>query len=381
MTTQTIRTTLDYRMAFADLGYSFALNEITRLVEVNGKQLDSYLESQIICNMRDKGAKAENHVLHEIRYAALENRYHPIKQYLNSLPYDGKDYIKELCTYFDADQYFPIWLNRWLIAAVARAVKGAQCPVLVLDGKQNIGKSKFSSWLCSSPAIREYFTEGSINPDAKDTRIRATQSWIWEVPEFGSTTKKADIDALKGFITMETITERAPYAKQDEKRPMLACFMGTINNGHAGFLADPSGNRRFLVTHIENIDWRGYTASCSPNNLWAQAYASYLIGESHELTADEIKLSQANNENYEVPDALESLLEKLYEFETVPVTFTPSADIVETLQMNGFKTGSTNMLSRQLSETMAKLNVEKKKQRHGTNQNSVWGYFGVRRII
>lgn len=376
----TLTRTIDFRTTFQDLGYNFELNEVTRQVEVNKKTLDSYLESQIICNMREHGAKFENQVMHEIRYAALDNRYHPIKRYLNSLSYDGKDYISELCDYFTADKYFPIWLNRWLIAAVARAVNGAQCPVLVLDGNQNIGKSNFARWLCSSPMIQEYYTEGPINPDAKDTRIRATQKWIWEASEFGSTTRRADIEALKAFITIGEITERAPYAKQDEKRPMLACFIGTINNGKAGFLADPSGSRRFLVSHIEKINW-DYSTECNPNNIWAQAYASYLIGEPHAPTLQEIKLSQENNEQYQNPDALETMLQKIYEVESPAMTFTPAADIIDALQDSGFRAGTTNALSKQLSETMTKLGVIKIKQRSGKNINPVWGYFGIRRVI
>lgn len=373
--------TLDYRTTFNDLGYKIELNEVSWQIELNGSALNSFLESEIVCRVRERGGKNESQVLHQIKYAAHDNRYHPIKRYLNGLSYDGKDYLSELCAYFKADNYFKIWLNRWLIAAVARAVQGAQCPVLVLDGPQNIGKSGFARWLCSSPKIKEYFTEGPINPDAKDTRIRATEKWIWEASEFGSTTRRADVEALKAFITLGEVTERAPYERQDQKRPMLACFIGTINNGHAGFLADPSGNRRFLVTHVDEIDWKGYVDHCNPDNIWAQAYTSYLMGEPFQLTPDELKLSVENNENYQVPDALESLFERLFEVEANPITFTPTADIIEALQDAGFKAGTTNALSKQLSETLAKIGLQKMRQRYGRNPNPVWGYFGVKRII
>jgi len=381
MAKQTITTTMDYRTTFADLGLDFALNEVTRSVEVNGKQMDGFLESKIICDMREKGARTESYILHEIKYAALDNRYHPIKKYLNSLSYDGKDYIGELCSFFDADQFFQTWLNRWLIAAVGRVVKGAQCPVLVLDGPQNIGKSLFTRWLCSPKMIKAYFTEGPITPDNRDCRLRATQNWIWEASEFGSTVRRADVEALKAFITLGEVTERALYGRQDEKRPMLACFIGTINNGHAGFLADPSGNRRFLVTHVNEIDWRGYTGKCSPDSIWAQAYANFLIGEPCELTPSELKLSEDNNQNYQITDSLEVILEKLYEIEVIPQTFTPTADLLEGLQDAGYRASNSNALSRQLSETLAKLGIEKRRQRLVSGKNPVQGYLGLKRII
>jgi len=380
MAAKTITTTMDYRTAFTDLGLNFALNEVTRQIEVNGRQLEGGLESKIICDLWAKGAKkTENHIIRQIQYAAYDNRYHPIKKYLNSLSCDGKDYIAELCSFFDADKYFSIWLYRWLIMAIAKIINGAQCPVFILDGPQDIGKSLFVRWLCSS--VPDYFTEGPILPDNKDCRLRATKNWIWEAPEFGSTTRRADVEALKAFITTGSVTERAPFERQDEKRPVLACFVGTINHGNAGFLSDSSGSRRFIVSHINKIDWQGYTEKCSPDNIWAQAYANFLIGESFVLTPLEKKLSEANNENYQVTDSLQAMLEKLFEIEAVPQTFTPVADIIESLQSEGYRAGSTDSLSRKLSETLASLGVEKKRQRITSGKNAVYGYFGLKRII
>lgn len=383
MATKTaISKTMDFRRAFTDLNANFAMNEITRQVEINGNLFERYRESEFMCRMREKGALKENVILREIDYAAYENRYHPIKRYLNSLAYDGKDYIGKLCSFFQSDQYFEIWLRRWLIMAIARVVNNAQCPVLILDGPQNCGKSKFVQWLCSSPMVKEYFTEGQINPDSKDTRIRATQKWIWEVPEFGATARKADVEMLKGFITLGEVTERAAYQKTDEKRPMLACFIGTINNGNAGFLSDPSGNRRFLITHIESIDWRGYTEELSPEDVWGQAYSDYLIGEPFELTDYERQLSAQNNERYQAQDPLLAILENLYDFTGSNSDFVPTSELIQELQASGFKAGNTNSLSKQISNTLIGLGLTKERRRSPifNVKNPVMGFTGLRKI-
>lgn len=384
MATKTLSKTMDFRQTFADLKANFALNEITRLVEINGQPFDRYQESRFLCLLREKGARVENHAVREIEFAAYDNRYHPIKKYLNSLAYDGHDYIGELCSYFQADRYFEIWLRRWLIMAIARVVNGAQCPVFVLDGPQNCGKSKFVQWLCSSPQVKAYFTEGQISPDSKDSRIRATQKWIWEVPEFGATARRADVEALKGFITLGEVTERAPYQKADEKRSMLACFVGTINHGLAGFLTDQSGSRRFLIAHIDHINWKGYTAALSPDDIWAQAYTDYLIGEPFELTQIELQLLEENNTAYEVTNPLQVALENLFEIESVPTTFTPTFEILQALQDNGFRTANLNALSKDLSQFLTKLGLKKGRQRtnklFNTNPNPVMGYFGIKKI-
>ena len=372
--------TADYRQAFIDLKYNFAFNEVTRSIELNGKPMDSTIWAEVYCNLRNMGASNHNFVTDEVTYLAGENRYHPIKQYLNALGYDGKDYIGQFCSFFRADQYFEIWLKRWLIMAIARVVSGAQCPVFVLDGPQYIGKSGVAEWLCSAPKIQKYFTEGQIQPDSKDSRIRATQKWIWEVPEFGATTRKADQESLKGFITLGEVTERAPYQKSDEKFPMLACFIGTINNGMAGFLSDPSGSRRFLIAHVDAIDWKGYTTTLSPDQIWGQAYAEYLTGEPFELTRKELDLLEKNNQSYEITNPLQAAFESLFELKKIPQTFTPTIEIIDALQISGYRAGNTTALSRDLSQLLLKFGLKKDRSRKN-NSNPVMGYWGIRRII
>lgn len=380
--TKTITKTIDYRRAFADLGYEFAFNDITQAIEVNGQEFHREKnESKIICQMREKGAYKETVVLREIEYAAGENSYNPIKKYLSGLPYDGKDYIGELCSFFHADQYFERWLRRWLVMAVARAMNGAQCPVLIIDGPQNSGKSKFVQWLCSSPKVKGYYTEGQISPDSKDARVRATEKWIWEVPEFGATARRADVEALKGFITLSEITERAPYQRKDQKRPMLACFIGTINNGVAGFLTDPSGSRRFLITHVESINWQGYITALNPDQIWGQACAEYTVGEPSELTQDDLKLLAINNSSYEVTSPLQAVFESIFEIEQTPKSFTTTFELLDAIQNSGYRAGTTNALSRELTQLLTKLGAQKARQRVKNMGNPVMGYLGIRRII
>lgn len=372
MTQTSAKTTLEYRDLFVDLNYNFAFNEVLQSIEVNGEPLQNRF-SEIFCRARDRaGITNENILSHEIEYAARENSYHPVKKWLNTLPYDGGHYIDKLCQYFRADKYFCSWLNRWMIAAIGRAVKGSQCPVLVLDGPQGIGKSLFVKWLASPTA--GYFTEGPIQPDSKDCRIRAAEKWIWEVAEFGSTTRKADIEALKGFLTQSEVTERQPYARQDVKRPMLACFVGTINNGKAGFLFDTTGSRRFIVTHVDGIDWEGYQddPDLSPDKLWAEAYAAYLIGDSVGLTPAEQAASEANNQLYQAADSLQFYLEAEFEIKPGSQDFISTRDILNTLVDSGYKTGNSNAAAQKLREILAASGLQTGRK------NGERGYFGLK---
>lgn len=128
----------------------------------------------------------------------------------------------------------------------------------------------------------DYFIEAPINTDDKDSEIRLISAWIWEVSELGATTRKADYEALKAFLTTRKVTVRKPYGRHDISKPALASFIGTINNS-SGIFSDPTGSRRFLVSKIEEINW-DYSVSIDPTDVWAEAMAAYLAGESWKLT-------------------------------------------------------------------------------------------------
>jgi predicted P-loop ATPase len=183
---------------------------------------------------------------------AWHNRYHPIKDYLSSLAWDGQPHIKNLSEHF-SDEYsmFPVWLRKWLIGSCAKVFmtprEPVQVPMLVLDGEQNLGKSQFTKYLCKP--VYEYYYEGAINPDEKDCLIRVASKWIWEVSELGATTRKADQEALKAFLTYETVRVRRPYGKHDIEKTALATFIGTVNN-YSGLFSDPTGSRRYLKSSV-----------------------------------------------------------------------------------------------------------------------------------
>ena len=114
---------------------------------------------------------------------------------------------------------------------------------LVLDGPHDEGKSAFARWLCppARPVRRR-----RLSPDDKDCSRLALRSLIWEVSELGATTRRADTEALRGFLSHEVST-RSPS-------PRSASFIGTVNNS-AGLFSDPTGNWCSLATTVAAIDW------------------------------------------------------------------------------------------------------------------------------
>lgn len=367
--------TAEYIAALRALGYGFRMNDISDTVEVNGKPITDALAAEIRARMRDAGFEFVGVMEDAYLAEAHRHRYHPVRTYLGALQYDGSQHIRALAAHF-ADRYgvFETWLRHWLIGAVAKVLDGKQNVVLVLDGPQGIGKSLFVQWLGS--ALPEFCTEAAISLDDKDTYIRLMNMWIWEVAEFGQTLRRYDREALKNFITLRTVTVRRPYARYDIIKPAMASMIGTVNN-EAGILNDPTGNRRFLVTHLEKIDW-DYT-KLDVHQVWAEAHAQYLSGAAWQLTPDERAKADQINALYEIEDPIEGLLLKYFRVDPAnQFWWTSTQEIIATLETMGLK-GSSKTNSMMLAVTMKRLGCERKKQQNSQRQ-WVWGYIGVMSI-
>jgi predicted P-loop ATPase len=183
--------------------------------------------------------------------------------------------------------------------------------MLVLDGPQDIGKSYFVQWVGS--VIPDLFIAEPIHPDDKDDQIRHFSKFVWEVKELGQTTRKADVEALKGFLTARAHTVRRAYGRFDIEKPTTASFVGTINN-EAGFLVDRTGNRRYLTVTLTSINW-DYAVDIDPHQLWAQAFELYRLGATGRLTKDQQELRDDVNSEYEVPDPIMDILQQAFDLD------------------------------------------------------------------
>jgi len=343
----------EYMSALAALGYQFRLNVCTDRTEVNQEPLSDVRAAEIRARMRDLGFEHTMRFEDAYTAAALGNPFHPVQAYLDDLSWDGQDHIDRLASFFpDLHGALPTFLRRWLIGAIAKVYQAEQNRMLVLDGPQNVGKSHFAQWLCKP--LANLFVEGPIDPDNKDHHLRLISSWIWEVAELGSTTRRADQEALKHFLTVRQVTVRKPYGKHDMIKPALASFIGTVNN-EAGILSDPTGHRRFMVVHLVDIDWK-YT-KLDIHQIWAQAKALYDQGETWHLEGQEQNMANTANEEYQIEDPLLSYVLQRFEITGDRLDKIPTAQILRELHMDGWR------LRTPRSESMALATIFKTEDR------------------
>jgi predicted P-loop ATPase len=362
--------------ALSQLGYSFQMNTTTDAVEVNSKPITDAVRARMLSQMRDLGFKSADAIENAYTSEASDFSYHPVRDWLESLTWDGKDRLLDLGAYFrdthdmvtDRDgkkrTVFDLYLRRFIVGAVAKVMKGEQNMMLVLDGPQRLGKSYFSSWLCSP--LPDYFIEAPIRPDDKDYRIRLVEKFIWEVAELDATTRRQDVSALKSFITERTVTVRRPYGHHDVTKPAMASLIGTINN-NGGFLADPTGSSRFLVVTLEKISFK-YAQEVNVTQLWAQAAAMYRAGEPWALSADERKQQDEINEAYQTDDPLEGALAAHFLLDVNE--WLPTNTIVEVLAEKGHR-----VTPHALGVAAKKLGL--KRERRTVGGHDIRGLYGI----
>lgn len=219
---------------------------------------------------------------------AARHMYHPVRDYLNKLKWDGKKrldtWLIKYCNVVD-EEYTRVIGRKTLVAAVTRAYRpGCEFHhVLVLEGAQGIGKSRAVAALGG-----EWFSDFHIDPANKDTVDAMRGKWIIEIPEMESIRGNKDMQLLKAFITRNEDRVRLAYARNTKDLPRRGIFIGTFNPDGIGYLTDSTGNRRFWpVLCTKTIDVDGIRQN--RDQLFAEAVEAYKNGEPLHLTDDKIR--------------------------------------------------------------------------------------------
>lgn len=232
-----------------------------------------------------------------ITNTAYNERFHPIREYLEGLVWDQTPRVNTWMRDFlgAVDGGYPEYLaavsRKVLCAAVLRAVKpGTEFHhVVVLEGPQDIGKSATCKILGGPWA-----SDAPVDPHSRDTIDAMQGRWIIEMAEM-ETLRKTDEDALKAFITRQTDRARLAYGRSTGEYPRQSIFIATKNPKADGtYLKDETGNRRWWpvrcepkvdkATGLAQIDFKGLAAA--RNQLFAEAMHVVKTPPGEKLSMD-----------------------------------------------------------------------------------------------
>lgn len=239
---------------------------------------------------------------------ASENQFHPVRDYLNGLVWDGIERIDTfLKKYLNAKgpvKYLKAISRKFLCAMVARVMEpGIKFDtILILEGQQGIGKSTAASIL-GGP----WFSDPSIVIGEKDSIQALIGKWIVEMGEL-SGLNKADVEKFKAYISCSEDDVRLPYGKRFEKYPRQSVFIGTTNSNE--YLKDMSGNRRFWPVEVHKCD--AEALKNDRDQLFAEALFVWNLGtEKLFLNEEESELAKKEQDKRVFHDPIEDEIIKL----------------------------------------------------------------------
>jgi predicted P-loop ATPase len=285
-------------------GNRLRFNEMTQQVEMDGDAANIDVEKAYIRAAKELRLDIDKQKASDIvAVCAQENRYSPVREYLNSVAGGEQINLESLAErYFGTDNPFhAILLKRTLIAAVARAFKpGCKVDTMcILQGGQGALKSTFWQTL----AGETWFTDNLSEASEKDEKLKLRRYWILEFSEFETVYKRKDVEQLKAFLSSRIDSLRRPYGRSLEDFPRTSIFVGSTNRQE--FLNDPTGGRRYWVIPVVAETIPIQTLEEERDRIWAAAVAAYRSGEQWWLTREEDKLLEEANKGWQSSDTWE----------------------------------------------------------------------------
>jgi predicted P-loop ATPase len=198
-----------------------------------------------------------------------QHRFHPVREYLQSLIWDGVPRVDTLFVdYFGAEDspYTRAVTRKWLCAGVARVfVPGIKYDhAIVLESAEGKGKSSLARELAKG-----WFTDDlTLDLDSNEVVEKTRNVLIAELPEMIH--RAAEVEAVKAFISRTTEKVRLAWKHNVGVFPRQFILIGTTNATE--YLRSETGNRRIhpIKGDGRNIDIPKLRANV--DQIWAEAY-------------------------------------------------------------------------------------------------------------
>ena len=247
------------------------------------------------------GLTIEKKIQDAVMVIANENRYHPVRDFLNALQWDGIERIRYCLHRFlgaDADDYTCEAMRLFLLGAISRAFRpGCKFEIMLcLVGGQGAGKSSFFRLLAVQD---DWFSDDLKKLDDENVYRKMQGHWLIEMSEMIATANAKSIEEIKSFLSRQKETYKVPYETHPADRKRQCVFCGTSNT--LDFLPlDRTGNRRFVPVMVHPELAEVHILDDEPAarayliQVWAEAMEIYRSGNF------KLRFSPAMNEYLKV---------------------------------------------------------------------------------
>jgi hypothetical protein len=259
-------------------------SEFTDSPNLDGATITDEVESECATWLENVyGVRPPTTRVHEaMRMVARRHTYHPVREYLDGLVWDGVERLDHWLGDIAGatGPMDPVFGAKWLIACVARIFRpGCKVDTVpILRGGQGAGKSSLIMVLGG-----DWFRDSALSIGDKDGYQQLRGAWLYELGELDSVSRR-EWSTVKAFITSQIDEYRPSYGRNTIKAPRQTVFVGTTNE--TTFLGDSTGSRRFWVIEVGQ-EIRVDRAREQRDQLWAEAVARFRGGAQWWLTQEE----------------------------------------------------------------------------------------------
>lgn len=264
-----------------------------------------YVELRIALERRGFKPIGREIIRDAIAKVAEDRQFDSAQLWLDSLKWDGVPRIERfLCDYWGASHsaYHRAVSTYFWTALAGRVlqpgIKADMVPILV--GRQGIRKS--SGVAAMVPHV-DLFAEISFHEKEQDLSRKMRGRLVAEIGELRGLHSR-EVEHIKAFITRTHEDWTPKYREFNTRFARRLVFAGTTNKDE--FLADETGNRRFLPVNVSRVDVERIEKD--RDQMWAEARIRFMA--EGVLWQDAEKQGAEVHHQYMMRDSWEDAIEK-----------------------------------------------------------------------
>jgi predicted P-loop ATPase len=277
------------RVAIAALGVRCRLDVFHDAVVIDSADIEHLSDNmdytahilRIAMHDRFEFDPGKEHVHDAITQIGLQNRFDPVRDYLDGLKWDGQKRLYTfLHTYFSADDTrLNSWFGKLMLVAGVRRVRQPGCKfdhIIVLEGSEGTCKSSAVKLLAIED--RNFSDQTILGLADRQQQELLAGKWVYEIAELHGM-KRSEIESVKAFASRTHDRGRPAYGRSVVDQPRRCIMIATTNDDR--YLKSQTGNRRWWPVLTRAIDLDGLARD--RDQLWAEAAALEAGGLSISL--------------------------------------------------------------------------------------------------
>lgn len=287
-----------------------------------------------------------------------ENKINSFKNILDNIIWDGRSRINDFFNTLTVKPIYEeirnIYLLKWLQQTIYLSLEENKTKIarniLVLKGKQGIGKTTWIKSLLPENIREKYIGEGMmLNVNDNNSVLACIKYLFVELAELEQSFSKTDINQFKSFFGRNKDVLNIKYLAYPTIYPRTTTFIGTVNDDV--FLKDDTGSNRFLVLPIESVN---IDKDLDMLQLFKEIYENtdYL---NFELDKSQLELQYDLNQDFEQPNLLEEQFIEEFEIDLNKIIDGEYLNCTQILEQIGYNKHSINQMHRlQLGKILRK---------------------------